>query len=209
MKFSNALLAIALLAAVTTSAIAETVAHRMEKDPGWDPADSDQHVAYEWSTFDVQNPAAHAPGAVLSAPGDMYSYTVLMADEFALDPDYEIVRASIGIHIDDSDPSNPGRKWGRIEVNGAVHPFVIFSKNDTRTPSDTDLVEIISDATLTGRPGSSMPPYIFDIKQELDAGRNVRISIINLRQDGTLDSEAPFGGFVVNRVGAHVWYKKR
>ena len=73
----------------------------------------------------------------------------------------------------------------------------------------TEHVEIISDATLTGTPGSTVPPYIFDIQDILESGENVRISITNLTEDGTVDGDGDFGGFVINRVGSHVWYRKR
>ena len=192
--------------------IANTVSYELPENPDWDPEGADIHLAYEWSTYDIENPAEHAPGAVLSAPGDMYSYTVIRSDNYANNEDYEIVKAIVGIHIDDATHSKldtPNQqKWGRIEVNGEPRPFIVTIEQDVRVAHPTELVEIISDQTLTGEPGSSVPPYIFDVKDDLENGKDVRVTITNLRKDGQIQSKAPFGGFVINRVGAHVWYKK-
>ena len=50
----------------------------------------------------------------------------------------------------------------------------------------------------------------FDVLTE-DAKKSkmLVIEVINLRKDGSVDGDAPFGDFVVNRIGYHVWYKKK
>lgn len=204
--FSVACLAITF---TSLSTVADTVSIKADPDPSWDPVGSDVHMAYEWSTYNPVAPTEHAPGAVLAGPGDSYSYTVMRRDAYAGNPDYEVLRAIIGVHIDDSDTKYLSKKWGSILVNGKALPFVIMSDKDKRTAVPTDMVEIISDATLTGQPGSSVPPYIFDVKSVLNAGEEVRVTITNLRENGSVDGDAAFSGFVVNRIGAHVWYKKK
>lgn len=208
--FSRMAALAALTSTLAFSTLADTVAIKEAPDPSWDPAGSDVHMAYEWSTFDPAAPEAHAPGAVLSAPGDSYSYTVLMVDEYAGNLDYEILRAIIGVHIDDSTPGAPTQKWGSILINGKAYPFMVMNAaKDKRTAKPTDHVEIISDATLTGNPGSSTPPYIYNVQDILEAGQDVRVTITNLNAQGAPDRSAAFSGFVVNRIGAHVWYKKK
>lgn len=198
-----------LAVGISTHTFADTVSIDAGLDPNWGPKGADVHMAYEWSTYNPAKPEAHAPGAVLAGPGDSYSYTVVRRDDYAGNPDYEILQAIIGVHIDDSDAANVGKKWGSILVNGKALPFAVVVSTDKRSGEPTDFVEIISDATLTGQPGSSTPPYIYDVKPLLDAGKEVRVTITNLRADGSVDSDADFGGFVVNRIGAHVWYKKK
>lgn len=208
-KFSNVVVAITMVLGVSVGACAETHAYLEEPDPSWDPVDSEVHMAYEWATFNPAAPAEHGPGAVLSGPGDMYRYTVLRDDKYAGNPEYEVVRALLGVHIDASKPDNPGKKWGRITINGTAYPYVVKSKKDTRQPKATDFVAIISDAELTGSPGSSTPPFIYDVTELIARGENVTVEITNLREDGAVNGTAPFGGFIVNRIGAHVWYKKK
>jgi len=210
MKTIFVYVAVCMVTVFTSSSVfADTVSIKADPDPTWDPVGSDVHMAYEWATYNPAVPTEHAPGAVLSGPGDSYSYTVVRNDTYAANPDYEVLRAIIGVHIDDSDIKSPNKKWGSILVNGKALPFMIMGDKDKRTAVPTDMVEIISDAKLTGQPGSSVPPYIFDVKPILDAGKEVRVTVTNLRSDGSLDSDAAFGGFIVNRIGAHVWYKKK
>lgn len=188
---------------------ASTLAFQEPLDPSSDPKGSDVHMAYEWSTFNPLAPQEHAPGAVLSGPGDIYRYTILREDDYASNPDYEVVRAIVGFHIDDSNPSKPAKKWARIRINDEVRPYLVMFKPDTRDPKAFDIVEVISDAKLSGNAGSSLPPFVYDVTDIMVRGENVSVEIVNLRQDGTTNSDANFGGFVVNRVGAHVWYKKK
>lgn len=188
---------------------AETHAYIEDLSPDSDPKGTVAHMAYEWATFNPTAPEAHAPGAVLSAPGDHYRYTVLRDDKYANSDDYEVTRAIVGFHIDASSPDQPSNRWGRIEINGEPRPYMVMFKPDTREVKLSDLVPIISDAELSGNPGSSLPPFVFDVTDIINNGENVTVSITNLREDGGQDSDAPFGGFVVNRIGAHIWYKEK
>ena len=65
-----------------------------------------------------------------------------------------------------------------------------------------------SDAEISGD-GPLMPPYIFELTEDAKKSKWLVFEVINLRKDGSVDGDAPFGDFVVNRVGFHVWYKKK
>ena len=208
-RLGQTILVILMVFNLQAVALAETHAYVENPDAGWDPKGTDVHMAYEWATFNPHAPEKHGPGAVLSAPGDTYRYTALRADKYAGNPEYEVLRAIVGVHIDSSNPEKPGKKWARITINGVARTFVVMIPADTRQPASTHHVEIISDAQLTGNPGSSVPPFVFDVTDIMVRGEDVAVETTNLRSNGHIEGEAAFGGFVINRIGVHVWYKKK
>ena len=172
------------------------------------------HMAYEVDPFTPGKPNVHVPGADLNGPGDNYRYTLIRDDKYANDPSYYIFRATAGVHIDDYDWSREyGDKepeWGRILVNGTPRTYLIlFKKTDKREPGSSEFVEVVSDAEISAVGGSLSPPYIFDVTEDAKKSKMLIFEITNLRKDGSVDSDAPFGSFVVNRIGYHVWYKKK
>ena len=171
------------------------------------------HMAYECDTFTPGKPNVHLPGADLAYPGDMYRFTLVRDDKYANDPSYEIVRAIAGVHIDDYDASRDGGdgapEWGRIRINGKSMTYVIMFPFDKRKPESTAFMEMISDAEISPNPKQLMPPYIFDLTELAKQSKLLTFEIINLRKDGTVNGQAPYGNFVVNRIGYHVWYKKK
>ncbi|PHR91735.1 MAG: hypothetical protein COA69_11150 [Robiginitomaculum sp.] len=191
-----------------SSGLAETRAHNKGLDAS-DPKGADVHMAYEWATYNPNAPQARAPGAVLTAPGDSYRYTAIRDDDFAHNPDYEVLYAIVGFHLDSSDPEHPGEKWAKVLVNGEARPFLVMFDLDTRKTGSSGLLEVISDAQFSGEAGSSYPPFVYDVTDILKTGADVNVQITNYRKDGQIEGDAPYGGFVVNRVGVHVWYKKK
>ena len=197
-----------------TSGIAFGGAHFIPPG-GMDPKGIDDtvHMAYECNTFTPGKPNVHLPGADLAGPGDVYRYTLIRDDKYANDPNYEIVNAGAGVHIDDYDWSkasgdgNP--EWGRILVNGKPMEYGIVMPNDKRKPALSDFIEMVSDAEITPEGRSLFPPYVFNVTEEAKKSKMLVFEVINLRKDGSINGDAPFGNFVVNRIGYHVWYKKK
>jgi hypothetical protein len=172
------------------------------------------HMAYECDTFTPGKPNVHVPGADLAGPGDMYRFTLIRDDKYANDPSYYIYRATAGVHIDDYDWTREyGDKepeWGRILVNGTPRTYIIlFKKTDKREPGSSEFGEMVSDAEISAVGGPLVPPYIFDVTEDTKKSKMLIFEVTNLRKDGSVDSDAPFGSFVVNRIGYHVWYKKK
>jgi hypothetical protein len=176
-------------------------------------------IFYEWDNFfpgeSDTTPGksdVHKPGADLQGPGDAYRYTVMRDDQYGDNPNYEVVRAMIGIHIDDYDwnrESGDGKpEWGKILINGQPAKALKFSPVDPREPALTDFVEIVGDEEISPK-GAFIPPYIFMVTDEFKNSKSLTVEIVNLRKDGSVDGTAPYGDFVVNRIGAHVWYKKK
>jgi hypothetical protein len=170
-------------------------------------------MAYECDTFTPGKPNVHLPGADLNGPGDVYRHTLIRDDKYANDPNYEVVNAGCGVHIDDYDWSKESGdkepEWGRILVNGTPRNYGIVFPNDKREPGSSEFVEMVSDAEISAEGGRLDPPYVFDVTEDTKKSKMLVIEVINLRKDGSVDGDAPFGDFVVNRVGYHVWYKKK
>ena len=200
-----------VLAALGTAGAAS---FEMPLNPERDPKGTDVHMAYEWATFDPGPPMKLQPGAYLGGPGDSYRYTIIMDDKHANNPDYEILNAVVGVHIDDYDWSKESGdakpEWGSILVNGKPMEYPILFPSDKRKPGSSGYVEIVSDPEISAEGGPLMPPYIFNITGILKRGEQVVIEVTNLRKGGSVyDKDAPFGDFVINRIGSHVWYKKK
>lgn len=180
-----------------------------------DPAGSDIHMAYESATFTPGHTQPHLPGADLAAPGDRYRFTLIRKDQYANDPNYGVVKAIAGVHIDDYDWSKESLdsepEWGRILINGETKHYINLFPWDKRTPESSNLLEIASDAEFSPADGDLIPPYIFDVTEETKKSQWLVFEVINLRKDGStsVQSDSPFGDFVVNRIGYHVWYKKK
>ena len=198
---------------VGTAGIALAGAHLTPPGP-MDPKGIETvHMVYECDTFTPGKPNIHLPGADLNGPGDSYRYTLIRDDKYANDPDYEIVNAVAGVHIDDYDWSKESGdrepEWGRILVNGKPMKYVIMLPTDKRQPESSEFIEIVSDAEISQEGGPLMPPYIFSLTEEAKKSKMLVFEVTNLRKDGSVDGDAPFGNFVVNRIGYHVWYKKK
>ena len=67
---------------------------------------------------------------------------------------------------------------------------------------------MFSDAEIAGD-GPLIPPYIFDLTEDVKKSKWLIVEVTNLRKDGSVDCDTPFGDFVVNMFGYHVWYKKK
>jgi len=188
-------------------------AHVMPLNPERDPKGSEVHMAYECATFTPGKPNVHMPGADLNGPGDIYRYTLIRDDKYANDPNYVILNAIAGVHVDDYDWSkasgdgNP--EWGKILVNGKPMEYLILLPTDKRKPALSDFIEMVSDAEISAEGGPLMPPYIFNVTEEAKKSKMLVFEIINLRKDGSVNGDAPFGNFVINRIGYHVWYGKK
>lgn len=159
------------------------------------------------------------PGTHLNAPGDTYRYTFLIDDKYSQNPDkYQVHNALIGVHILDTDwnavTGDTKLEWGRILINGKTQNWIVpsFLKGsdyrDAHKPKNSGLYEMVDDYEIGN--GKPIPAYIFDvtslIKQE---GNMLTIEVTNLREDGSVDSDAPYGEFSVLRVGFHLnWIEK-
>ena len=195
-----------------TLGIAFAGSHYVEPNPKRDPPGS-VHMAYEWENFTPGKPNVHLPGADLQGPGDSYRYTVIRDDKYANNPDYEVVNAVVGVHIDDYDWSaekgDTKQEWGKILVDGKASKYKAILPTDKRKPGSSEFMEMISDAEITPKGRPLFPPYIFSITAEMKKSKTLVMEIVNLRKDGSINSNAPYGNFVVNRIGVHVWYKKK
>ena len=178
-----------------------------------DPKGTEVHIAYEHATFTPGKPNVILPGAELNGPGDIYRYTLIRDDKYANDPNYVILDAVVAVHIDDYDwskESGDGKpEWGKILVNGKPMEYVIALPTDKRKPALSDFIEMVSDAEITPEGRSLFPPYIFNVTEEAKKSKVLVIEVINLRKDGSINGDAPFGNFVVNRFGHRVWYGKK
>lgn len=199
MKYTT-LSAISLaIALFSTSAIA-----------GGPPAkEGETKVSYEMSTFDEVAQKQNG-GAELNAPGDMYRYTYMVDDKYINDPAYKLERAIIGVHIIDDDFVDGVDKepeWGSITLDGKPQKWIQFPVPGHRVdekPAMTDLDEIDSDPEQGG-----FPPYIFNVPELISDDGKLVLEVKNLRKDGSIKGDAPFGDFIVLRAGLHLFYVKK
>ena len=213
-RFSISVLAMVFIMASTGAVFAGS--HLMPQGHPIAPEGTDAHYAYEWDTFTPGakgKPNVQLPGADLAGPGDTYRYTVFIDDKYANNPDYEIIRAVLGVHIDDYDASREGGdgkpEWGSITINGEPRTCLVADSEGERSPKSTKFQEIVSDAEVSPNPKRLDPPYVFQITDLVKQSKVLVIEVKNLRQDGSIEGDAPFGDFVVNRIGVHVFYKKK
>jgi hypothetical protein len=170
-------------------------------------------VTYEMPNF--VDGVQLGPGIHLNAPGDSYRYTFIIDDEYSNDPSDRIEIAQVGVHILDTDwnseSGDAAPEWGRILINGQTQDWVHldfleqFNYRSGETPSSSALYEIEDDNEVGTVP---LPPYIFDVTTIARRDRGLTIEVINLRQDGSMDSDAPFGDFDILRIGFAVTWKK-
>jgi hypothetical protein len=210
-RWFGSLAALCLLFGVLSTAMAGS--HEMPPNPERDPEGTAVHMAYECNTFTPGKPNTHVPGADLNGPGDMYRYTLIRDDKYANDPSYEIIKAIVGVHVDDydwnKDSGDTKPEWGKILINGKAMEYMIVFPGDKRKPASSEFVEIVSDAEITPKGLPLMPPYIFNVLEEAKKGKTITFEVTNLRKDGSVKGSAEFGNFVVNRIGYHVYYKKK
>lgn len=168
------------------------------------------HQAYEMPAF-ADNNIPQKSGTHLNGPGDNYRYTFFLHDKYAKNHNYRITKATFGVHILDSDYSkltgDDIPEWGKITMDGKERkwitlPFLGKNYKLGKTPSLSTVYEIESDMENGG-----LPPYIYDVT-DLIQDHKLIIDITNVRKDGKIYSDAPFGDFQVLRVGLHVWWEK-
>jgi hypothetical protein len=178
-----------------------------------DPKGTVAHMAYEWDNLIIKGKEEiHKPGADLQGPGDTYRYTIIIDNEYHGNPNYKILKAVIGIHIDDYDwikgSGDTKPEWGKILINGSPAKFLVISPRDKRKPASSEFMEIAGDEEISP-PNRLIPPYVFNVKDIIQNNDTVTIEIVNLREDGSTNSDAPYGNFIVNRVGSHIYYGKK
>lgn len=204
---------IATFAGLSAGKLSYADAHLIPPAPN-DPAGSEVHIAYESDTFTPSSGGKQLPGAAFAAPGDSYRFTLIREDKYANDSSYEIVKAIAGVHIDDYDWSRESGdtepEWGEILINGKTMNTITIVPWDKRAPESSGLLEVTSDAEVSRLDGRLIPPYVFDVTEETKKGKWLIFKVTNIRKNGStsVDGDAPFGSFVVNRIGYHVWYKK-
>jgi hypothetical protein len=178
-----------------------------------------EYSNHEQPTFHgSKNP--QEPGTALNAPGDTWVYTFFIRDEY-LDPEWKLTNESIAIvHITDHDWSkekgDTANEWGSILINGkavmTTLPEMLKQMGGYRfgqAPLNSAFLEI--ECGSEAHPSGQMPAYIFnlkDIEDSIKEAGKVVIQITNLRQDGSINGTAPFGDFIVNRLGLHLFWTK-
>ena len=95
----------------------------------------------------------------------------------------------------------------RFSATRGQHHYVL-GNHCVYALNKAEFLEIVGDEEISPE-GAEIPPYIFAITDAMKKSNQVTVEIINLRSDGTTNSNAPYGNFIVNRVGCHVWYKKK
>lgn len=191
---------------VGTAGIAFAGAHYTPPGPMDPKGVKSIHYAYENATFTPGEKGKNVqPGLDLAQPGDSYRYTIVLDDKCSNDPKYAIHSAIIGIHIDDTDKVD---KWAKILIDGKTVTFKPFLPFDKRGPIPSGLIKVISDKEFS--PGERMmPPYILNVTDLMKKNKKIVIEITNLRKDGSIDGNAPFGSFIINRIGCHVYYVEK
>lgn len=183
---------------------------------GAEETKKDISIAYEMPVF-VGDEVPQKPGTHLNAPGDIYSYTFIINDKHSSNPDLYIKNAILGVHIIDDDWSREkgdgAQEWGRILINGKPMNWINlpFLKDMGyrvgQTPSSSQLYEFQDDNEVCEK--APIPPYIFNVTDIAEKDRRVNIEITNVREDGKIEGDAPYGDFNVLRVGFRViWAHK-
>lgn len=173
---------------------------------------------YEMAVFnppkDVQDPGTH-----LMAPGDTYRYTFYTNPEYVNHPTKELKSAFAGVHFIDHDydaeKGDQFPEWARVTFNGKPMMWYVpdmlkpMGYREGQEPYSSEFFEVESEEEA--HPSGRMPAYLFDlmpIADEIKAGKLV-VEITNLRSDGTdhtVESDAPFGDFIMLRVGNHFYW---
>ena len=169
---------------------------------------------YEMAVFHPGKP--QEAGTHLRYPGDVYRYTFLTNPKYVDSSDMELKSAEVGIHFVDKDWTTKSGdaypEWASIKINGHALDWVIpqglaqTGYREGQTPYSSSHFEVQDEREA--HPAGRFPAYIFDVTEladEIKSGKLV-IEITNLRSDGQVDSDAPYGDFIVLRVGNHfVW----
>jgi hypothetical protein len=173
---------------------------------------------YEMAVFNVDT-HKQEPGTHLIGPGDNYRYTFFTNPKYVNNPNVKLQSAMVGVHFIDKDwTENQGdahSEWARVLFNGKPMTWFVpgmLVKSDYRkgdTPHSSELFEI--EGECEAHSSCRYPAYVFDVtalEDEIKQGKLV-IEVTNLRKDGTdhtQQSNAPFGDFILLRVGNHfVW----
>jgi hypothetical protein len=172
------------------------------------PLPGESHVPYEMAVFKPPEGPQEA-GTHLNAPGDTYRFTYIINDKYSKDPSYFINRATMGVHTldpDYSEASGDGAKeWGRILIDGKPRELAgnSFAAKGLKKGEIKEFMEIASDPEAEGS-----PPYIYNVIDFVKDGTLV-LEVTNVRKDGSIDGDAPFGDFIVLRAGLHLYWKKK
>jgi len=124
------------------------------------------------------------------------------------------------VHIIDHDWSkekgDTASEWGSILLNGravtTIVPEIIKEMGGYRVgqaPLNSAFLELECDSEI--HPSGQMPAYIFSLKEIEDSIKRtgkIVIQITNLRSDGTINGNTPFGDVIVNRTGLHLFWTK-
>ena len=172
------------------------------------PGPGESHVPYEMAVFKPPK-GPQGPGTHLNAPGDTYRFTYIINDKYSKDPSYFINRAAFGVHILDPEYSKASgdgpQEWGRILIDGKPRALSenSFAAKGLKKGEIKDFMEIASDPEAKGS-----PPYIYNVIDFVKDGTLV-LEVINVRKDGSIDGDAPFGDFILLRAGLHLYWKKK
>jgi hypothetical protein len=172
------------------------------------PGPGESHVPYEMAVFKPPK-GPQGPGTHLNAPGDTYRFTYIINDQYSKDPAYEVKRATFGLHILDPEYSKAygdgPQEWGRILIDGKPRALVgrAFASKGLKEGEIKDFMEMVGDPEAKGS-----PPYIYTVTDFVKDGKLV-LEVTNLRKDGSIDGDAPFGDFIVLRGGLHLFYGKK
>ena len=172
-------------------------------------------IAYEMPSYvsgEVQKAGTH-----LNYPGDRYRYTFVIDDLYSNDPSYRIKTAMVGVHILDDDRGKNAQdnehEWGRILINEKpqhwIKPSYLkeFDYHHEDKEELSNLMEIQDDFEISSFEGG-IPPYIFDVTSTSEKNRMLTIEVINLREDGSINSDSNYGNFTILRVGYRVTWEK-
>ncbi|MDB4443941.1 hypothetical protein N9174_01200 [bacterium] len=172
------------------------------------PGPGESHVPYEMAVFKPPD-GPQGPGTHLNAPGDTYRFTYLINDKYSKDPAYVLKRVTFGIHILDPEYSKASgdgpQEWGRILIDGKPREMIgrAYGNKGAKKGEIKDFMEMASDPEAKGS-----PPYIYAVTDFVKDGKLV-LEVTNLRKDGSIDGDAPFGDFIVLRAGLHLFYVKK
>ena len=115
----------------------------------------------------------------------------------------------MGVHTLDpeytKESGDGAKEWGRILIDGKPRALIgaSFAAKGLKEGEIKDFMEIASDPEAKGS-----PPYIYNVLDFVKDGKLV-LEVINVRKDGSIDGDAPFGDFMVLRAGLHLFWKKK
>jgi hypothetical protein len=181
-----------------------------------DDVQEDIAKAYEMSIFTEDG--GQSGGLPLAYPGDSYGYTFVLNDEYSQDPTKYIKAAIVGIHIIDedwqADRGDLAPEWGRILIDNQPQRWIkpahltAYDYHQGEEPQLSTTMEIQSEYEVSTY-ANGVPPYIFDVTDQVEKNRRLKVDVINVNQGGTTEYRRPFGDFTVLRIGLRVIWATR